>query len=409
MLRFKLRTVLLLVVAAGGLLLLVALVAYGRIGSGRQLKVNAAYPTETKPQSKLWHAQGHWWAWLPDGIGSSLWRRDDSRWRRVGALDAWLSELPGHADVWSDGETVCAVLAGDTQLSVAQLEYDSAQRTYVLAGSIQWSVDSFVTAEDKVTETAFDTSINCATITRDGDGRWWIAFVHDGRVLVRHSMDALAEQWGDPFIVARDLDDDDLCTIIALRDGIGVVWTDQVSDALCFRQHTAELPLESWMSTEVITQGDGVANNHLNAVVASDGRAYVVTKTSKYIEGEPLLNLWVRQTDDRWESHPYADYRKQFTPTRPIVLLSPDEEHLHLVHTSLDSSVWNSHRLVSRTADRLEAVPTQKDVYLVGPHLDMRNATGCKGPLPRDAAWIVLASDRLGNVYEGEIPQSSID
>ncbi|MBN2290381.1 MAG: hypothetical protein JXQ83_13685, partial [Candidatus Glassbacteria bacterium] len=81
-----------------------------------------ADPTADKPQSKLWYAQGTWWAWLPGGeSGGRLWRRgSQGAWIPAEHLDPVLAALPGRADVWAGarGDTVAAVLVGDSLLAV---------------------------------------------------------------------------------------------------------------------------------------------------------------------------------------------------------------------------------------------------------------------------------------------------
>ena len=94
--------------------------------------VNVANPTKDKPQSKIWFAQGTWWAWLPVRGGSSIWRRTDRGWQRQMELDPALEGLPGQADVWADEDTVRAVLVEPERLAVVAFRWDkegSSQKT----------------------------------------------------------------------------------------------------------------------------------------------------------------------------------------------------------------------------------------------------------------------------------------
>ncbi len=373
---------------------LTAIVVWTRINADRAFKVNADFPTASKPQSKLWYDHDRWWAWLPDREGSSIWLRGEKVWQRVATLDNWLREVPGHADVWADDDGVTAVLAAPEEISVARLVFDQDQQTYVPLGDpIVWPFPASTHAAP----------VAAATIARDGDGRWWVCYDHGGSIWVRASRDRGAEHWEEPFSISEKLDGDDLCTIFPLRDGIGVVWTDQSRNTVFFRRHEVQQPFSTWRAVEVIEQGEGVVNNHLNAAVATDGTVYVASKTNRYVVGQPMLVLRIRTPTGSWQRVPFANYTGAITPTRPIVLLDADEEQLWVVHTALDNSQWNMHAIMSRSMNRHFSAMPGPPTTVIAPHLDLQNATSCKSHLPRNAARIVLASDRWGNVYEGLI------
>jgi hypothetical protein len=172
------------------------------------LEVDVPAPTKDKPQSKLWFAQGNWWAWLPVSGGSGIWRRTPSGWQRQAALDAALRGLPGQADVWAGATSVRAVLVEPKRLAVATLRWDTQDSRYRLDG------EPHVFDPGAETETA--------TIARDGTGRWWIAYNALRRMWVRASLSG--RDWSGPIeVTRRSASADDICAIVALPGETGVL------------------------------------------------------------------------------------------------------------------------------------------------------------------------------------------
>lgn len=349
-----------------------------------------ANPTKDKPQSKLWFAHGSWWAWLPDCTGSGIWKRTDAGWRRETSLDVPLGGLPGQADVWAEGGTVRAVLVDGARIAVAALRWDAVAGRYVPDG--------------KPVRFTTEAGIETATIARDGRSRWWIAYPQNGRMWVRASPNGA--EWSQPYEVSHlPASSDDLCAIVALPGGVGVVWSDQAHDAVFFRRHPDTADIGRWDPVEVVEQGGGNADDHLNAAIAPDGTLYVAGKNSVDTVGRAQLVLRVRDPRGRWTSYPYAVRTTQDEPSRPIVLLGGDPLRLFLFHSryrripngpAQSAIVWQSHDPARLVLDRPAAA-------LIDAGIHISDATGCKASLPPDGPWIILASDKAGNVYEGRI------
>lgn len=386
------------------------LLPLSRLGSGRVFCVDAPYPTETKPQSKLWYAQDRWWAWLPDGSGGSIWKRGPAGWIRDTGCDSWLEDIPGYADVLADELGVFAVVVGRSQLTFVRLTFSQPEETYVPDGSpVVWRHQERITQQVgnprwSSRPDAWDTE--CATIARDPQNHLWIAFDDQQQVFVRRSADPLGREWSEVIPVSQSIDKDDLSVIFPLTDGVGVVWSDQTRDVLAFRRHISDKPPDEWEPVETIAEGGSVANDHLSAAVASDGTVYLATKNSSYVPGQPTLVLRVRHPGGEWTHFPFATFREEFTPSRPIVLTDPHANRLWIVHTSMDNSFRNSHGIGAMPADCRNIRLPDNGQLLITRRIDLQNATSGKGQLPVGVPGIVLASDRLGNVYEGILPIS---
>jgi len=364
------------------------------------IKTGVRYATKDKPQSKLWYAHGHWWAWLPTEEGSGVWQRGARRWKRVRALRGGLRALPGQADVWADESGARAVLLGQEQMAVVGLRFAPGRRTCVIDGApTVWPVEE-PGEGGKRTETA--------TIARDGTGRWWVAYDEGRHMWVRASLDPSATHWTEPIRVGGPASRDDICSIAAMPGAVGVIWSDQETQALYFRRHLDVDPPERWQETETVARGGRTADDHINVAVGPDGSVYVATKNSVDTDDEPQLCLRVRRPDGRWENHPYAERTSLREPSRPVVVLGGSPARLFLCHSlytrardrgTADSRRPNYIALIECDCVALDLGKPSRELIVA--ERNVNDVTSCKSALPSGAPWIALASDGAGNVYEG--------
>ena len=360
-------------------------------------QVNVGGPTKDKPQSKLWFAQGVWWAWLPVQGGSSVWKRSAEGWRRETHLDSALQGLPGQADVWADRDSATAVLVAPERLAVVSLRWNAAARRYELAAAPSTLVTYPKQAPDEGIETA--------TIARDGRGRWWVAYNWQREMFVRHSVDDSVRAWSEPIAVsAAKANADDICAIVALPGSVAVVWSDQDHDAVYFRQHEDGAAPEAWKPIETADSGGRTADDHISMAVAGHGTLYIATKNSVDAMDKPQFVLRIRDPKGKWTNLPFAPLTSAGGPSRPIVLLG-GANRLLLVYSlyhkdglkpRVDAIVWQG---TTRKALDLG----QKAAMLLDSGGQLNNATSLKGPLPAGQPWIVLASDPQGRIFEGRL------
>jgi hypothetical protein len=361
--------------------------------------VDVPGPTKDKPQSKLWFAQGAWWAWLPVVGGSSVWKRTAEGWQRQGHLDAALQGFPGQADVWADADTATAVLVARDALAVLSLRWSQAARRYELAAP-----PTLLRAPPLP---AGESGIETATIARDGRGHWWLAYNWQRGMFVRHSTDSTIAAWSAPIAVSTaKAAADDLCLIVALPGSIAMVWSDQAHDAVYFRQHDDAAPPDTWKPIETAASGGKTADDHLNAAVAEDGTVYLATKNSVDAMGQPQLVLRIRQPNGRWTHLPYAPRSAAGEPSRPIVLLAEGSQRIFLVHSvyGVDGAQPRRDGIAWQATDRRRIDLSPAATPLLAAATRLNNATGTKARLPAGQPWIVLASDEQGNVFEARLP-----
>lgn len=372
------------------------------------LAVKAEYPTESTTQSKLWYFDGKWWVMLPDGEGNSVWSRAAGQWRREHLLDATaLASLPGMADVWSEGETVYALIAGPNRISVVRLVFIADAKTYRLAGEpLTWELGG-----DGQTRAA----MKSAVITRDELGFFWAVYDFDNRIFARRSLDQSAQDWHQATDVSADIYHDDIAVTFPTRGGVGVVWGDQSKEALYYGEHRVDRPFGQWQNVQVLAQGNRTADNQFNVAVAADGSIFLASKTSLDTVGEPLLSLRVMR-EGRWQSFPYRHRTAAEMPNRAIAILGDSTTCLYLVHgifpqnekgRDYDKSDYIAYYLVApHTLDIPEA-----DRTLIAPRkgFNIRSPTSAKQNIDPGVEPLVLASDKYGNVYEGILPATCIN
>ncbi len=360
-----------------------------RQGATPVFAVDVPNPTADKPQSKLWFAQGRWWACLPARDGNQIWKRSSAGWVRGDTLDPPLSGIHGHGDVYAECDQVQIVLVSQQTLTVATLCYDRRQDGYVRSRRhTMWLVPA-------------NQSVETATITRDRTGRLWVAYCAGNSVWVRASRDTCGACWTEPIEIGGGTHDDDICTITRLPCGVGVIWSNQNSDSVLFRFHRDGCSPYAWNWEETVAQGGKTADDHLNTAVAEDGTLYVATKTSLDTLGQPIFSLRVRSPRGCWRSHDYLALSADARPSRPIVLLSQCPPRLVLCHSVRGAGPASSIDCLVSPRPGLELHDATMEVIPAAKGLN--NVTGCKSFLPRNAPAIVLASDAEGRVYEGTI------
>ena len=354
------------------------------------------FPTSDKPQSKLWFDGACWWALLPRSSGPSLWQRTEEGWKEHPEVTEKLKGIPGRADVWGEKNQVTAVGVGDSSLTVFRLnKKDNAINIY---------------RESEILAELFPPSpgtIETATIAKDGNNNWWIAATANSQVCVWNSSGE-GKQWTSPVILAEGIDEDDICSVTPLGDDIGVVWSDQVRDAVLMRIHKKEDQREIWEREEIIDIGNNTADDHINTSLSPDNTLWVATKNSVDTPGKPQFVMRVRSAAGEWVNKGYCVLEsKMKRPSRPIVITTENTKVVFTGYGDNDRSVPNPHnaKIVFSFVDTGLNIGEPLDVIYPQPELVsfVQNVTGPKFPFPDEAPWIILASDSNGRVYEADL------
>jgi hypothetical protein len=280
--------------------------------------------TGEKPQSKPWTYDGRWWVVLPNEHGTHLWRLDGNRWTRILKLS---SNTNSKADCKQLGNVTHILLFQGTTSKLVSVEYVPASATYKL-----WS------QRTESTSVSLERSVETATIDIDGRGRMWLASDGNYAVNVRWS-DPPYRSWSDPHVLANNIAKDDICAVIAMPGKVGVFWSDQTTKRFGFRTHADGASPTSWSHNEIPASqsakniGGGMADDHINMAVASDGTLYCAIKTEYETEGYPRLALLVRRPTGSWDDLYSVTTGRG---TRPIVILNEALGKLKVLYTEKD-------------------------------------------------------------------------
>lgn len=290
--------------------------------------------TGEKPQSKVWFHDDIWWAVLPHINGTKLWKLIDTKWVNVLHLS---DSTNTKADIRAIGNLTQILLYQGINSQLVSIEYDEKNKKYQLWSKRPYPVNI-----------PLEKSGETATIDIDSSGRMWLASDDETEIHVRWS-DSPYVDWSDPITLATGISIDDICAIKSFPDGsVGVLWSNQITKRFGFRLHIHDTDPDIWLADEIpasgsaVSWGRGMADDHLNIAVASNGTLYAAVKTSYDKGNYPLMALLVRRPSGKWDKL----YNVDDEGSRGIILLNEKEDYLMFVYTS-----YRDHKIVYRKSD----------------------------------------------------------
>lgn len=332
--------------------------------------------TGEKPQSKVWFHDKIWWAVLSNINGTELWQLIDKRWVSV----LHLSDSTNiKADTRVIGNVTHILLFQGQESELVSVEYDSKDKRYQL-----WSkrTDKVKIQLERVSETA--------TIDVDLLGRMWLASDDETEIHVRWS-DPPYDVWSNPQTLATGISSDDISAITSFPDGsIGVLWSNQKTKRFGFRMHSLNAGPENWSVDEIpasssaIALRNGMADDHLNIAMASDGTLYAAVKTSYDTNNYPLIALLVRRPSGRWDRL----YKVDDEGSRGIVLLNEEKNCLIIVYTS-----YRDHQIVCKSSETSIISFSKRRILINGinNNKSINNVTSTKQNITNEV--VLLASE----------------
>jgi len=300
--------------------------------------------TSDKPQSKVWQYDGSWYAVFPtnasgaSSAGTWVWKLENTTWTEVVKLS---DRTDTHADALVAGSLVHILLWADSNTQLASIEYVSG--AYQLWPTRPALVNISIPGSES------------ATIALDSAGRMWLATrrvvaTNVGEIVAYYS-DSPYSTWSGPItLVSGVIYNDDISVITALPNGtVGVFWGNENTAVrkFGFRYHIDGQDPTLWSEDEVPAGqsyipdiGTGMADDHHNVAVASDGTLYVAVKTSYDTAGYPKMALLVRRPSGQYDGTWDDLYGVDESGTRPLVLL--DEVHGFLTYIYTQSEGYNN-------------------------------------------------------------------
>ncbi len=260
------------------------------------------------------------------------------------------------------------------------------------------------TARPAPSPVTLDSGVDTATIDLDSQGRMWLASDGNNTINVRYS-DLPYNTWSGPIELESGVSTDDISVVTALPNGsIAVLWSNQMTKRFGFRTHADGADPNTWSGDEVPASqsasnaGCGMADDHLNVAVASDGTLYGAVKTgfADVIAAcgvppnpeLPTIALLVRRPDGTWDDL----YLVTHNGTRGIVLLNEAAGIVSVIYTR-DSGAPD---ILARHSSTSEIAFGSADTLMThepGDLLD--NATSTKQNITDEA--VILAWDQFGS------------
>jgi hypothetical protein len=378
-------------------------------------------PTGEKPESKLWFHDSYWWGvlWNETASEYQIYKLDwaSQSWQSTNvAVD---NRATTKADALWDGTKlyiashVYAQLgkpnqASDNSARLYRFSYDTGSKTYSLDGSFPVTINSH-TSENLV-------------LDKDSTGRLWVTFVSE-----IPGSDPLAPQysvyinyttlssddtsWATPVALmdvtgidtAAQVLGEDISSLIAFADQVGVMWSNQITGDFHFAYHAAAhpSPVSNW-TLETLDPGSygyKGPNDHINLAKTSDGKVFAAVKTDKNTAGtDPVIMLFVRSAANTFTSHTISTFGS--ADTRPVVLVHEDENKVYVVYVGSESGgaiCYNSSSLASISFSPLNCQrKAGSDAPLLiasDTYIDINNPTSTKQNLTDASGLVVLASD----------------
>jgi hypothetical protein len=365
------------------------------------ISVNTLDATESsgeKPQSKVWKHDANWWAVIPDSTGTHIYRLVGTTW--VKGLQ--LSTLTNfQADTKNNGDITYILLLKGTASKLVTVQYDDVSKTHTVSATTSISLPN----------------VETATFDIDSNNRMWLAYESLNKINVAWS-NSPYNDWTNPIIqLETGLATDDICAVTAFSGNkIGVLWSNQNSKRFGFKYHNDVDAVTNWSTDEVPASqsandsiGAGMADDHINFAVESDGTIYVAVKTGYDTDGEPSVALLVRRPtpisgSNHWEDLHSVRVRQGSgrCPTRPIALLDELNDKIYVIYSQ---DVGGNDIMYKYSSTTNISFPTGDGSKLI-PNVehDWDDATSTKQTFNNEV--VVLASSG-GNHWKGVIAGTS--
>jgi hypothetical protein len=395
--------------------------SYGTVVTGE--------PTAEKPESKLWWNDGFWWGSLyNESVGAyHIYRLDwgTQDWEDTGVpLD---DRQNSRADTLWDSSSqklyvashVFSLIASKVSQSVNygrlyRYSYDVATQTYSLDSGFPVTVN-----QDKTEAMVLD---------KDSTGRLWVTYVSrnpsvdptDAQVYFnRTTSPGISHDltWGTPLSLgdlfpSAHVSTDDIASIIAFDNKIGIMWTNQNDGNFYFAYHDDTQAYNVGWTLQVIDSSlySFLANDHINLAKDSAGDVFAAIKSSPTLVAGSQTGLLARDANTgAFTYRPLSASNSD--DTRPIVVVDDTQNKVYIFKTSKgiggvicyqDANIVYPLSNIALTPDncRTSAPLTGSGLKLFisdSQYKNINNATSSKQNVNSTTGLVVLASDNFNS------------
>ena len=346
----------------------------------RQGEIAIAGVTAQKPQSKLWHDQGTWWAALPQGDGVWLCRYADGQFEP--------QKAPGPLKGTS-ADSQCDVVLHEKTLFV--LAFDKASKEVPLH-ALAFSEGAYQELPGYPVALQYPGGASTMTCDVDSKGVLWVACVDEKSEAAVQSLVVADPAAGfTPRQVLASTGRYDVAAVAAFKGHVGVLWCHQKPQRLLFRAHRDGDPPDQWGPEEVIASEKGVANDHINLAADPAGNLWAVTKHQSGPKMPPVqFSLRRRNASGKWD-HAFHVIPPGQNRTRPVVVLDAEKPFAYVIYTDRMVKPWPI--LVRRVS--LDDGKLGEETKVLAASHDLNNATDCKTMVSEAAGLMVLAGPHV--------------
>ncbi len=370
-------------------------------------------PTEEKPESKLWHNDGFWWAvmWDNAGHGYRIYRLDlpTQSWINVGPdVD---DRGRSSQDVLWDANNQKLYIASHAKLTIQdgisekaklyRYSYDSSDDSYSLDSNFP-----VIVCEQKT---------RAMTIAKDSTGKLWIAWTSGGKVMVDRSS-ANDRIWnlapfslpgmGNDLLLDENGDTIDVCAIIAFGGNqIGILWGNQVitDEKFYFAAHHDADADTDWQPRETAFEDPALTNaadDHMSLVNSADGAIVAAVKHETGHRELRLVSALKRSPAGEWSNSIFG--LRGDNHTRVCALLDSDTDSIYVFARSDEPTSGPTKTIFYKTAHLSNLVfPPGFGRIFLRSDLDnnISNPTSTKQRVDAATGLVVLASNNNTKYY----------
>ncbi len=279
--------------------------------------------TDTKPQSKCFHAQGTWWCALFDGSATYLWKYDGAyTWTKQATPGGFDTSKSGRADCLSVGDTLYVLMVtGSARLY--KFVWDGAN----YAPPAGWSPPTIATG------------VTYGVLAQDSMGHLWMTADASSKTqIVAYYSTTDDATWSGPIPMDSNASSDISSVVAFGGNKIGVFWSNHVDDSFKFRVHADSASPTTWQSTQTVESATNLADNHVHLAAAPDGRVFAVAKTGFDLQNQDNIIMYVRSAGGTWGSRISVfkpSNSDALLATRPIVKLDSANNLVYVFFTRL--------------------------------------------------------------------------
>lgn len=371
--------------------------------------------TESRPESKLWWHDGYWWASMWNEILEEyhIYRLNwgTQTWQDTGVA---LDDRPeSRADALMDGDTGTLYVASHFKQDNPSVVNDPINHARLYRFTYDDAIETYVPDPGSPFLGINEDKTNTLVIDQESGGRMWATYVSrqqgagDLYEVYVNASDDNGETWETPFSLLGVVTDtnklavDDVSSVVAFDNTVGVMWTNQVSGTLHFAEHTPGMPYNSGWISETVPL-DGEIDDHLSLKANSAGQLFAAVKTTAEGNGEPLIEMVARDTDGTWSTSVYSG--ANFQDTRPILVVDEGNNQVYIFVTGKPggSKICYKTATITSPLSNMEFVDGDCGIpFIEDVEYDrFDSATSSKHVVDNTTGLIVLASeDHSGRVY----------